>query len=72
MAQQLFEYALVFHPHQTKAQKDEGVEAKSVILKPPTVVLARDAQEVAMLAAREIPEAYTDKLNQVQIAVRTF
>ena len=68
----LFEYAVLYHPHQTKEQKDRGEQAKSKLLIDVTRVLARDDKEVTLMAARAIPEEYLDKLNQVEVAVRPF
>lgn len=72
MAQRIFEYAIIFHPVQTKEQRDAGQKPKSMILTPVTQVLAIDEKEVGLLAARSIPSEYTDKLDQVEIAIRPF
>ncbi len=37
-----------------------------------TNVVARDEKEVLMIAAREIPAEYLDKLDRVEIALRPF
>ena len=58
----IFEYAIVFHPTK-KARKED--DAKSEILGKVTSVLARDESHAALLAARDIPELYADKLDQV-------
>lgn len=68
----LFEYAIVHHPRQTKAEKDEGTYPASVLLKSVTQVLATDEKEVGILAAREIPQEYLAKLETVEIAIRPF
>ena len=68
----LFEYAAIYNPLQTQAQKDSGESAKSKLIVPITTVLARDQNEAMMLAARAIPEEYTDKLDRVEIACRPF
>lgn len=68
----LFEYAILYHPTQTKEQRDKGETAKSILLKDVTRVLARAENEVLMVAARDIPETYLDKLDRVEIAVRPF
>lgn len=68
MAGKLFEYAVLFHP---VTKKDEQPE-KSKILVDVKRVLAGTDKEVAILAAREIPEEYLDKLEQVEIVVRSF
>ena len=67
----LFEYAVVYHP---KPKKVDGVEhrEKSQLLVPMTSVLADSDKEVAIVASRQIPEEYLDKLAQVEILIRPF
>lgn len=68
----LFEYAIIYHHALTKEDRDQGKTARSVLIQPITPVLARDEKEVMILAARSIPETHTDKLDQVEIAIRPF
>jgi hypothetical protein len=68
----LYEYAIIYHPAQTKDDKDLGIEPKSVLLKGPTTVLSATPESVSILASRDIPESYTDKLENVEIVVRPF
>jgi hypothetical protein len=71
--QRLFQYAIIFHPRQTKSDKDKGSRAKSVMVTEGVItVLAADEAEVQVLAARVIPEKYIDKLDCVEIALRPF
>lgn len=42
------------------------------LLVKPTFVLAKSDKEVAMRAAREIPDAYLDKLERIEVCVRPF
>jgi hypothetical protein len=70
--QKLFQYAVLYHPLQTKADEEAGNRPKSKMLVEVTVVLADSDGQVATLAARAIPEAYLDKLDQVEILVRPF
>lgn len=65
----LFEYAVIFHPK--PAKKDEEAPPSEVIVDVKRV-LCTDEKAAAMLAARAIPEAYADKLDNVEIAVRPF
>jgi hypothetical protein len=37
-----------------------------------TRVLSNNDKEASMMAARAIPESYTDKLDRVEIALRPF
>lgn len=68
----LFEYAILFHPHQTREQKDSGILPKSEIVLQPKTVIAVDDKQVAIIASRDIPEGFLDKLDQVEIIVRPF
>ena len=65
----LFEYAVLFHPAR-KSEKEE--QKKSEIVTDVSRVLATTDAEVAMLAARSIPEKFLDKLDQIEIIVRPF
>lgn len=68
----IYEYAVIYHPIATKDQQDRGEKPKSTLVVDVTRVLARDDKEASMLAARSIPEDYTDKLDRVEIALRPF
>jgi len=74
----LYEYAVLYHP---KIQPQKALEAladteietaKSVLLVKPAAIMALSEDEVRTLAAREIPEDYTGKIDQVEILVRPF
>lgn len=68
----LFEYAVLYHPHQTKEQRDRGESARSELIIDVQRVLARDDKEVNLVAARGIPEKFLDKLDRIEVAVRPF
>lgn len=69
----LFEYAVLFHPKEKKdAAGNPLEEKKSIIVTDLTRVLAVSDKEVAMLAAKAIPNEYDDKLEQVEIVIRPF
>ena len=72
----LFEYAILYHPVQTKDDKDKGVKPPSVVLRvngdDVVRVVAEDEKEVAIRAARNIPDEYLDRLQQIEVAVRPF
>lgn len=68
----LYEYAVLYHPVATKEQQDRGDKPKSELILDVTRVLAKDEKEAMLLVARAIPEKYTDKLDQVEIAIRPF
>jgi len=68
MAHKLFEYAAIFNP--TAKEVKEGIKPEVVVK--PTTVLAKNDKEVALVAARAIPESFSAKLDQVEIAFRPF
>lgn len=68
----LYEYAVIYNPLPTKDQVDRGEKPKSELVVDVKRVLSNSDKEAAMLAARDIPEAYTDKLDRVEIALRPF
>ena len=74
MPSKVFEYVVLYHPKAKTSKDGNGeVETKpSVMLVDVTRILAQDERQVAMLAARAIPEEYTSKLDQVEIAIRPF
>lgn len=68
----LYEYAIIYHPKTTKDAAGNESQGPDELLVKPTFVLAKSDKEVAMRAAREIPETYLDKLDQVEVCVRPF
>jgi hypothetical protein len=68
----IFEFAVLHHPKPKKAQDGEYVTDPSILIVQPKMVVAGDEKEVAIVAAREIPKEFIDKLNEVEIAVRPF
>lgn len=65
----VFEYAIVFVG---KKDKDGNWTEKPELLVGPKAVLCGDEREATLRAAKEIPEAYNEKLDRVQVAVRPF
>lgn len=68
----LFEYAIIHHPKVVKDSQGNETQGADALLKEPTYLLANSDKEVAMRAAREIPESYLTKLEEVEICVRPF
>lgn len=68
----LYQYAVLYTPIQTKDQADRGEKPKTVIVVDIKSVVANSDAEVGMLAARELPPEYADKLDQIQVAIRPF
>jgi hypothetical protein len=68
----LFEYAVIHHPKVTKDALGNETQGPDVVVVAVTTALAKTQEEVAMRAARAIPEQYVDKLDEVEILVRPF
>jgi hypothetical protein len=68
----LYEYAVIFNPLPTKEQNERGEKPKAELIVDVKRVLSNSDKEAMMLAAREIPAEYTDKLDRVEIAMRPF
>lgn len=64
MTHRIFEYALIYQP------KDK--DKKPLMIRAPTPILATSLEAVQKIAARQIPDTYTDCLDEVEIAVRPF
>lgn len=69
----LYEYAVLYHPREKKDAAGNPLETKkSLLVKGPEHVVASSDSEVAIIAAKAIPEEYNDKLEDVEIVVRPF
>lgn len=68
----LYEYVAIYHPLPTKDQADRGEKPRSELIVDVKRVLSNSDKEAAMLAARDVPDAYADKLDRVEISVRPF
>lgn len=65
----LFEYAVILHPEKDDDGEDIG-SAKLIV--EVDRVLAHDENEVAIRAARALPDDVMDDLKRVDIAIRPF
>ena len=63
----LFQYAVLLH-----TKNDKGVVTDSKIIIEPKWVLAKDANAVAFIVTREIPEEFTSDPENVEILVKGF
>lgn len=64
----LFQYAIIWNP--TEKEAEDGKKAK--LIGEIKSVLAKNAAEVNVIAARAIPEEYLEELDQISIAVVPF
>lgn len=69
MKQQLFQYAVLWHPTKEQAEKESK---KSVLVIAPDTILAPNNNAATMAIVRRIPEEYADQLEQIEIAIRPF
>lgn len=68
----LYEYAVIHHPKVVKDAAGNETQGPDTLVVAPKHLLAKNEGEVAMRAARAIPEEYTDRLDEVEIVVRPF
>jgi len=71
MAGKIFEYAVLYHPKPHKVGDDSVTDPSLLVIDVKRVIANKDS-EVAIMAARDIPTEYLDKLEQVEIVVRPF
>ena len=65
----VFEYVIVEHPT-AKERKEHSNRSK--IVAGPEAVLASDEKAAAILAGRAIPEALIQKLDHIEVSIRSF
>ena len=63
-----FEFMIIYQPSEESREKGE----KAAILVERQTVLAASEREVTLKAAKLIPDAYADKLDELEVAVRPF
>jgi hypothetical protein len=68
----LYTYCVLYHPKPSRDAGGNDTTPPSQILIKPTDVLAQDDKTVAMIATRQIPKEYEDKLELLEIIVRPF
>ena len=61
----LWEYAILFVP-------SDSSDDKPVVIQGISTVLASTQDNALVLAARDIPEEYLDRLDEVEVVVRPF
>lgn len=69
---QLFEFAIIHNPKQRTDTAGNDTTPPSSIIVAPKHVLGTDEKEVTMRLAREIPDEYLERLDEVQVLVRPF
>ncbi len=64
----LYEFVALYHPKKEKGKDRQ----KSKLIVDVQRVIADTEDEVKIIAARAIPDEYTNKLDRVELAVRPF
>lgn len=72
MTPTLYQFTVLYLPKETKDQSGNDTTPASAIVVPPTWILAGSTNEVAIKAAKQIPDEYNNKLDQVQVLVKPF
>ena len=68
-----FEYVVMYHPPSENDDDSNASNPDTKMISDGVVrLLAKDERSVGMRAARSIPEEYVDKLDQVEIIIRSF
>ena len=70
MKKKLFQYAVIYHEKIDKGNNKEDIASKVVI--EPQTILAVDEKVALMQVAKQIPDDYQDKLQDVEILLRPF
>lgn len=70
MKQKLFQFAVLHHERIEKANNKE--EIKSIEVIKIKTILAMDEKVALLLIAKQIPDEYQDKLQDIEILLRPF
>ncbi len=70
MKQKLFQFAVLYHEKIDKGNNKE--ETKSKIIIDPKTILAIDDKVALLQIAKQIPDEFQDKLQDVEILLRPF
>lgn len=70
MKKKLFQFAVLYHETIEKENKKDEVFSKVVI--DPKTILAQDEKVALLQIAKQIPDNYQEKLQDVEILLRPF
>ena len=68
----IFEYAILYNPPEKYDESGNEILQSTVLVSDVTRIMASDATEATLLAARTIPAEYLDKMDRIEVAVRPF
>lgn len=66
--QVLYEYVAIWHPTVDEAKEGK----KSIMVLPMTQFLAKEEKAVFMHVVKQLPAEWNDKLDQIDIVIRSF
>lgn len=66
MKQKLFEFVVLWHP----SPDDDKTSSQIVVDR--TLRLAKEEKAVALFAAKQVPDRYSDQLDNIEILIRPF
>lgn len=69
MKQRLFQFAVLFHEKIEKNNKEEIKSKEIISIK---TILAVDEKVAVLQIAKQIPDEYQDKLQDIEIVIRPF
>lgn len=67
-----FEYVVLYHPTPAEREKGEEFQSTKLVTDGVQLVMAKDEKHASLLAARAIPESYSDNLDRCEILLREF
>lgn len=67
-----FEYVILRHQTPNKEDADKGQRVVTTVIKEPTHLLAANEQEATMIVAREIPQEFLERLDEIEVVIRPF
>lgn len=70
MKKKLFQFAVIYHEVIERDNKKDDVASKMVI--EPKTILATDEKVALLQIAKQIPDEYQEKLQDVEILLRPF
>lgn len=68
MNAKLYQYAVILHP--TEKEKEDGKSSQLVV--DVKTILASDQNSAVLQAGRAIPDEFMDRLDRLEVVVRSF
>lgn len=71
MKKKLFQFAVLFH-EEWKVGEDMKTKVETKMIVEPKTILATDEKSATLKIAKELPEEYMDRLENIEILLRPF